>query len=117
MDPRVKSLYIRVLRGRFDCNKIQRISGRYVNPYKDATTVCSYTLRRIYSNRKKSVKLRNIAKEIKYFEKYREWKQSLNNDHDVPEEVLSIMIDTTSRMPSCYKWARQFLVEKGDEDE
>lgn len=112
MDFRIKSLYIRVLRGKFDCNRMP-LCRNGTDIYTGSTPLWRRMLEKVYKRHsmRKPIKLRNIAKEIGYFDKYHEFKQSINNSVDVPEEVIAIMINASSRMPGCYKWARQFLVK------
>lgn len=79
MNDKIRSLYIRVLRGKND-------RGRGKPNY-----------------------MRNVVKEIEWYYKYDEIKKAFNRDEHCPEDILFGW--TSSRMPGCYKWARQFLPE------
>lgn len=82
MDKTIRSLYVRVLRGKYD-------TGRGNPKY-----------------------MRNIAGELEWFHIHHEIKYILNTDETCPEEIYFGW--PSSRMPGCYKWAQQFVVNPSD---
>ena len=112
----LRGLYIRLLKGKFDCNRMPGFPSAEDNIYEFSSSLNRYELKDVYrlqSDRftPRALKWRNMEREIYYFDLYHGLKQTINNSgFDGPEEIHAAMVSSCSRMPGCYKWARKFLV-------